>query len=294
MDFNVSLNPADLEIKLSPISKSQSSSISKFINRFKKRKNHETVWYSASDPRTGSTYYYDAETGETSWEKPPTSIPIRNREKDRLRDLENELVSVILVHCADLKERYEYDTATEALADWFSIVNKNHDHRISRKEFQFYFSKHHLLHMSNNDNNNITSDHVNALFDAVEGHTRDDPGFLLWGDVKKYLYNHELWALFDPVSHRTEHVKKICDVKKTIDAQYLHDLLCRDVESDEGDGIMSVVFVGRPSSESRVRDAHYVFEKCMLCSCVVANINTNNDTTTQVRIISDLLRRRVR
>ena len=259
MDFNVSLNPEDLEIKLSPISKSQSSSISKFMNRFKKRKNHETVWYSASDPRTGSTYYYDAETGETSWEKPPTSIPIRDREKETQRSLENELVSVILVHCADLKERYEYETATEALADWFSIVSKNHDHRISRKEFQRYFSRHHLLHMSEN----ITDDHVNALFDAVEGHTRVDPGYLLWGEIKKYLYEHELWALFDQSYHGDGDAHQVSKKRQCVDAQYLHDILCRDVEkADEGDEIMRVVFVGRVSKGARVRDAQSVFETC--------------------------------
>ena len=183
----------DLEINLSP-KKSRSSSTSSLNVLIESSRNvppHDTVWY--SEGSSNGIDVSDGGAGETSWEKPPTSIPIRDREKETQRSLENELVSVILVHCADLKERYEYDTATEALADWFSIVSKNHDHRLSRKEFQQYFSRHHLLHMSEN----ITDDHVNALFDAVEGHTRVDPGYLLWGEIKKYLYEHELWALFD-------------------------------------------------------------------------------------------------
>ncbi len=262
MDFNVPMSRKDLEINLSPKKNrsSSTSSLKVLIEKFKKRSTtHDTVWYSAKDPRTGLTYYYDAETGETSWEKPPTSIPIRDREKETQRSLENELVSVILVHCADLKERYEYDTATEALADWFSIVSKNHDHRISRKEFQRYFSRHHLLHMSEN----ITDDHVNALFDAVEGHTRVDPGYLLWGEIKKYLYEHELWALFDQSYHGDGDAHQVSKKRQCVDAQYLHDILCRDVEkADEGDEIMRVVFVGRVSKGARVRDAQSVFETC--------------------------------
>ena len=263
MDFDVPMNQKDLEINLSP-NKNRSSSVSSLdvlIEKFKKRSTHDTVWYSATDPRTGLTYYYDAETGETSWEKPPTSIPIRDREKETQRSLENEFVSVILVHCADLKERYEYDTATEALADWFSVVSKNHDHRISRKEFQRYFSRHHLLHMSEN----ITVDHVNALFDAVEGHTRVDPGYLLWGEIKKYLFEHELWVLFGQSSHVDEdsHHQVSSKKRQCVDAQYIYDILCRDVEkADEGDEIMRVVFVGRVSDGARVRDAQSVFETC--------------------------------
>ena len=95
MDFNVLMRRKDLEINLSPKknSSSSTSSLNVLIEKFKKRSTtHDTVWYSAKDPRTGLTYYYEAETGETSWEKPPTSIPIRDREKETQRSLENELV----------------------------------------------------------------------------------------------------------------------------------------------------------------------------------------------------------
>jgi hypothetical protein len=110
---------------------------------------------------------------------------------------------------------------------------------------------------------NITDAHVNALFDAVEGHTRVDPGYLLWGEIKKYLYEHELWALFDQSYHGDGDAHPVSKKRQCVDAQYIHDILCRDVEkADEGDEIMRVVFVGRVSKGARVRDAQSAFETC--------------------------------
>ena len=36
--------------------------------------NSDTVWFEAVDPNTGKTYYYNKNTGETSWEKPDADV----------------------------------------------------------------------------------------------------------------------------------------------------------------------------------------------------------------------------
>jgi len=113
---------------------------------------------------------------------------------------------------------------------------------------------------------------VDALFDAVEGHTRDDPGYILWGEIKKYLYEHELWTLFDPTCIE----RRSCDdntsdddrntKRRTVDAQYIHDIMHRDCLSSSKDNhkeeVMTVVFAGRANKNAKVRDSQGVFEAC--------------------------------